>query len=75
MKYIIFDDIFPVIFNEAIAHRDMLVSGMKPTSAGFVEIFSDGLTVGAEASGKSVSLNLPSKKEDSKIITKTLLKY
>lgn len=75
MKYIIFDNIFPVIFNEAIAHKDIKIFGMKATSAGFVEIFSDGLTIGAEASGKSVSLNLSSKEEDSKIITRTLLKY
>jgi hypothetical protein len=75
MKYIIFDNIFPVIFNEAIGHNDIKVSGMKPTSAGFVEIFDDHFSIGTEVSGKSVSLNLPSKKEDSKIITKTLSMY
>jgi len=75
MKYIIFDNIFPVIFNEAIGHKDITIAGMKPTSAGFVEIFSDGISIGAEASGKSVSLNLSSKEKDSKIITKTLSMY
>jgi hypothetical protein len=75
MKYIIFDNIFPVIFNEAIGHNDIKVLGMKPTSAGFVEIFDDHFSIGAIASGKSVGLNLLSKEEDSKIITKTLSMY
>jgi hypothetical protein len=75
MKYIIFDEIFPVIFNEAIAHRDMLVSSMKPTSAGFVSIMSIEGSIYAKASGESISLNLSSKKKDSELITRTLLMY
>jgi hypothetical protein len=75
MKYIVFDNIFPVIFNEAIAHKDIKVFGMQPTSAGFVGISSNHGDLTAIASGESISLNLSSNKKDSELITRTLLMY
>lgn len=52
MKYIIFDNFFPVIFSDVIEHREV-AEGIKktPTSAGFIEHgrctgFSDSLGIG-----------------------------
>ena len=38
VKYVIFDECFPVIFNVALNHNDILCKGRKPTSAGFFDI-------------------------------------
>ena len=81
MKYIIFDDIFPVIFNEAIAHKDIKVYGMQPTSAGFVTILpycddNDRVHMTVSCKGESISLKLKSNEEkDADIINNTILNY
>jgi hypothetical protein len=75
MKYIIFDDIFPVIFNEAISHNSIIINGMRPTSAGFVNINSIENELSVKTYGESISLGISSKKEDKDIIINTLLNY
>lgn len=83
LKYIMFD-IFPVVFNPAISHRDF--QHVQPqmvgpiTSAGFVQItvqepqgsHAQGgqPTVVATAYGRSDSLNLDSNPQDSLWLTK-----
>ena len=52
MKYVIFDNFFPVIFPDAIEHKEVAEGvNRKPTSAGFIEHgkctgFSDSLGIG-----------------------------
>lgn len=61
MKYIMFDETFPVVFGEYFTHKDVTVPNAgKPTSAGFFSI-QDGKV---QTYGVSVSLELKSKPED-----------
>ena len=52
MKYVIFDNFFPVIFPDIISHKSVAEGvNRKPTSAGFIENgkctgFSDSLGIG-----------------------------
>ena len=75
MKYIIFDDIFPVIFNEAIQHKDIKIWGMQPTSAGYLYISSIENELSIRTYGESISLGIGSKEDDNNIIKNTLLNY
>jgi hypothetical protein len=69
MKYIMIDDAFPVVFHDALVHAEVARGLGRPTSAGFVS--GDGEVF--VAYGKSISLdNLPSKDDDSRILTKFL---
>lgn len=66
MKYIIFDNYFPVVFPDNIEHKQ-IASGVdkEPTSAGFIE---NGI-----CTGFSDSLGISSKPTDTKHV-KILLK-
>jgi len=75
MKYIIFDNCFPIIFTEAIAHKDISISGMEPTSAGYLYISSVENELSVRTYGESTSLGIGSNKKDKDIITNTLLSY
>lgn len=56
LKYIIIDEIFPIIFSAALTHKD-IATGMKATSAGFCFRNLDGYW---QCYGESISLNLKS---------------
>lgn len=77
MKYVIGDNLFAVIFNEAISH-DKVRCGMRITSAGFCSIDHSGEDrcfeedVIVKVWGKSVSLGLESLPDDAEIIKQTL---
>jgi hypothetical protein len=72
MKYIIFDNCFPVIFSEGISHNEVTVHGMKPTSAGFAILIGYGNYITVNCYGESVSLKLSHKEHDEEIITKSV---
>ena len=64
MKYIIFNDCFPVVFFEGIPHTEQAKGTIfKPTSAGFYDKKRG-------CYGYSNSLNLKSRPEDTEIIRK-----
>lgn len=66
-----FDDVFPVLFTEAMNHCDVR-TGRKPTSAGFFSVrpkVNDSSQMTVSVWGKSISLrDLESKPEDAAII-------
>lgn len=69
LKYIMVDEIFPIIFTEAMTHKH-IAGNKNVTSAGFVSISVDSeFNKKATAYGKSISLGKESKPEDSEIIT------
>lgn len=73
MKYIMVDEIFPIIFQTYLVHKDIAhgVRSNPVTSAGFVQRDAEG---NYHCYGESVSLNIKSNPEmDSKIIN-TFLK-
>lgn len=75
MKYIIFDERYPVIFPVFLSHDEVArlyeYKGIgKPTSAGFIRLNSSGKKLFPH--GKSISLNLQSRAEDASIINRLL---
>lgn len=73
LKYIIFDNAFPVVFGEYFKHSDMQISnGLKPTSAGFCIVKSENDDAKKHNKvicfGESTSLNLKSSPLDSKMV-------
>lgn len=71
MKYIVFDTgLFDgiVVFPEAVSHDHMQVPG-DPLSAGFIRLDPEQ---GWVCSGRSVSLDLDSRPEDSEIANRML---
>lgn len=76
MKYIILDGYLhdiPVLFPASLEHAEMaddLKHLGKPLSAGFVDLLPNGS--GVSAHGKSTSLNMKSRPEDSSIIGRFL---
>jgi len=70
MKYIIFDKYDVIMFPEYWDHAETAYGfqGKTPTSAGFCNLYNDGVC----AYGESVSLRLKSNKDDSLIINKQL---
>jgi hypothetical protein len=72
MKYVMFDSIFPVIWQGPMNHCDARLlcattgQSLKPTSAGFVEIV-DGRLI---CSGKSTSLGMKPAPEDAELLAK-----
>jgi len=59
MKYIIFDNKYPVLFPDDVLHYKVKIEGMKPTSAGHFN---------GKAFDRSESLNLEPKEGDTEII-------
>lgn len=49
MKYIIFDNKYPVLFPDEIIHCTVSAEGMKPTSAGHAELESGMIRVFGES--------------------------
>ena len=73
LKYIIFDDVYVVVFTATIKHVDVARNiGMQPTSAGFCRIFSEDDKMEISAWGESVSLDISSKEDDADIIRRCL---
>lgn len=70
-KYIIIDNVKPVIFSKAIEHIDE-ANGRNVTSAGFCEIFSYNGRVAVSQHGRSESLNIGQKPNDAEVIRKVL---
>lgn len=68
IKYVMFDDIFPVIFTEAMGHDEVKWKGKTPTSAGFCSINTYDRVV--TAYGKSISLNMTPHPDDDIFLTK-----
>ncbi len=66
MKYIIVDNLFPVIFPIYISHKD-IAQNQNITSAGFIDY--DG-----KVYGFSDTLNLHSNEKDQKIIDRVLIR-
>ena len=66
-KYIIFDEMVPVVFPAMLQHVEV-ATGMlrKPTSAGF--FCTDEEDGDIEVYGESVSLKLDSREEDAELI-------
>jgi hypothetical protein len=69
MKYIIFDNKYPVIFPESITHCTVKLESKKPTSAGYLDISWNG---SIKVFGESGTLNLKSKPEDRILIEKMI---
>ncbi len=72
MKYIMIDDIFPIVFHSSHVHKDVAfgIRSQPVTSAGFVILDAEG---NYHCYGESISLNIKSKPEmDSKIINRFL---
>lgn len=71
-KYIVFEDDHGlediIIFSELQQHANILRLGLTPVSAGFIEITSESL----HCYGDSISLNLKSRPEDTKIAKRAL---
>jgi hypothetical protein len=78
MKYIIIDEgtlEYPVIFSEFCGH-DEYAKGKRVVAAGFVNFYIENNKIYVHTYGKSMSLNIESRKQDGKIIEKHLeLKY
>lgn len=81
LKYVVFDDVFPVVFGEYAQHREVKIGlACKPTSAGFftmaeVETPRESRFVGTRMIevnpyGESISLNLKSKPTDKFLLEK-----
>lgn len=75
MKYIIFDNRYPIIFPQFLVHSETASLHRrlgKPTSAGFIRMESTGTETKLYPYGSSLSLNLVSEPGDSDIINKAL---
>lgn len=78
VKYVIVDGC-AIVFSEAITHSDMVRYGKKAEGAGFVHFcqevdhYGDPVIV-AKCYGKSISLGVDSREEDSKIVTQQICK-
>ena len=67
IKYIIYEDCFPVLFSEANKHSDFR-TGQEITSAGFCSVFFENEKICVKVYGESISLKLKSKPEDAELI-------
>jgi hypothetical protein len=75
-KYVIVDG-RAIVFSASIKHKDMVGHNEKAQGAGFVTFATEIDTYGetvivAKAYGKSESLNVDSREEDSRIITRQI---
>ena len=71
MKYVIVEQMgleVPVVFSELMRH-DLMAKLGKPVSAGFCAVDSDGFSCW----GKSITLKLESRTEDSNLLNEFLL--
>ena len=64
-KYVVFEEIYPVLFLPGIQHCEVAVEKREPTSAGFVSITEEGLV---EVFGGSSSLGLRADSKDRKLL-------
>lgn len=73
-KYIIFDGKYPIILSEESSHNEVSDLGRKPTSAGFVNFFSEMGEVDVYCYGRSESLNIGSNPDnDRELILKKII--
>lgn len=68
LKYIIIDHGFPVLFLDALQHKQITVAGGRVTSAGFFKIKDGQVTT----YGESISLRLKPMEGDAEIINMML---
>lgn len=78
VKYIIIDDISPILFSEMETHAKVaaMAAGRPITSAGFCSLFfvEEG-HIAANVYGESVSLKLKSDPEDAALIERMFSEY
>lgn len=83
IKYVVYDNFYPVIFGEYFKHTDVKGGYKQATSAGFVRLqeidtpedsaFCQCRITKAHCYGESISLNLKSRgEEDARLIDKML---
>lgn len=77
VKYVIVDG-SAIVFSGAIQHKDMVGYNKKAEGAGFVRFvaekdpeYGDSIVV-AKCYGRSISLNVDSREEDSMIVTRQI---
>jgi hypothetical protein len=78
LKYVIFDNLYPVVFGEYAQHSEVKIKFRTPTSAGFVQLreedapansrFCSARITTASCYGESISLNLKSDPKDERVI-------
>ena len=62
-KYVILDEITPVVFNAPLSHRDLRALG-RITSAGYFVRTPDGVVIAGEA----MSISVPNGKHDRELL-------
>jgi hypothetical protein len=74
LKYIVFGDIFPMVFADPVTHKDAAsASDIPPTSAGFCSLSVTDGTIKVSVWGESNSLGgLRHRPEDARIIERLL---
>jgi len=70
-KYIIIDELFPILFTECQTHKD-LAHGMRVTSAGFFCTSIEKDKIKVHCYGESISLNIKNQPDDARLIEKFL---
>lgn len=73
MKYVIIDDIFPVVFPGAVSHRAMRGLGTI-TGAGFVKFHTQDGLLDVAVFGHSQTLEMHAQPEDAETIKRILFK-
>ena len=79
LKYVVFDEAFPVVFGEYAQHSEVKIGlACKPTSAGFFTMtevdtpdgskFCSSRMIEVNLYGESVSLNLKPKPDDKRVL-------
>jgi len=71
VKYIILEDNSPILFGQTLTHKTVAdAMGQKVNGAGFCSIDKSNITgdISVQVFGESISLNIKSKPEDSKLI-------
>jgi len=78
LKYVVYDECYPVIFGEYANHSDVSLKYKKPTSAGFVSLHEEDAPEGspfcqvriltASCYGESISLGVKSHPNDARLI-------
>ena len=72
MKYVVFSDLFVIVFSATENHDDVARRiGKKPVSAGFVNLHDGELST----SGHSFTLGIDSRAEDAELIRRQLSFY
>lgn len=78
LKYVIFDNLYPVVFGEYAQHSEVRIKHRMPTSAGFVQLreedapadsrFCSARITKVSCYGESISLGVKSDPKDERFI-------